>query len=449
MIKLRFVAAAVILGLALSLIGAVTPVYASDAGDILNPSNWQWQWLNPNTWQWQSLNPSTWQWPKKFSLIDPNTWPFIPVPEIATDPNAGTTIGILPVLLYTDKNQQISNIFAPDIETNTTMGAGGHFRYLSYPSEDTQWYAVGGLQENIERDVDIDYQTGREHTNWWSFEGRFFFERDPTVRFFGVGNDSRLGNQTNFTIEQIYALGFMGLNFSRDLQLGLTFRPRRVRTFQGAFNLPFITQIFPNQKGVHGGTELPVQATLTYDTRDSIEIPRKGGIAILYAGIADRRFLSSFSYTRFGGEIRRYYSIEKNLTLAGHLFVEYEPAGNELPFWAMARLGGEPSLLIDQQTLRGYGAGRFVDNNLAVANVEVRRRVWEHDIFGTHGILELAPFFDVGRVGHSIGYNPFDDVHPVGGIGFRGIAEPFVVGYVDIGYGGEGTAIFSGINYPF
>jgi hypothetical protein len=41
------------------------------------------------------------------------------------------------------------------------------------------------------------------------------------------------------------------------------------------------------------------------------------------------------------------------------------------------------------------------------------------------------------------------DLHTVGGIGIRGIAAPFIVGYVDIGYGSEGAAIFSGINYPF
>ena len=41
------------------------------------------------------------------------------------------------------------------------------------------------------------------------------------------------------------------------------------------------------------------------------------------------------------------------------------------------------------------------------------------------------------------------DLHPVGGAGFRAIAEPFVVGYVDLGFGGEGAAVFSGINYPF
>jgi hypothetical protein len=44
---------------------------------------------------------------------------------------------------------------------------------------------------------------------------------------------------------------------------------------------------------------------------------------------------------------------------------------------------------------------------------------------------------------------PLQQLHTVGGVGFRGIARPFVVGYVDIGYGSEGVAVFTGINYPF
>jgi hypothetical protein len=64
-------------------------------------------------------------------------------------------------------------------------------------------------------------------------------------------------------------------------------------------------------------------------------------------------------------------------------------------------------------------------------------------------IQELAPFLDVGRVFHQIDTNPLSALHPVGGLGFRGIAAPFVVGYVDMGYGSEGVAFFSGVNYPF
>jgi hypothetical protein len=44
---------------------------------------------------------------------------------------------------------------------------------------------------------------------------------------------------------------------------------------------------------------------------------------------------------------------------------------------------------------------------------------------------------------------PLTQLHKVGGIGFRGVARPFVVGYADIGYGSEGVAVFTGLNYPF
>jgi hypothetical protein len=86
---------------------------------------------------------------------------------------------------------------------------------------------------------------------------------------------------------------------------------------------------------------------------------------------------------------------------------------------------------------------------LFVANLEVRTRVFALDLFTTRAVFEVAPFIDLGRVFHDLGTNPLGHLHPVGGIGFRGIAAPFVVGYVDIGYGSEGAAIFSGVNYPF
>jgi len=388
----------------------------------------------------------------RFSIIEPSTWPFelIPVPEIATDPNEGTTAGLLPVLLFTDDHHQISNIFAPDIAENTIMGAEGNFRYLAYPSEDTQYYAIAGAAQNIARRVDLFYSTGRTHSELWSFEGRFYFERDPTDRFFGIGNQTPHGVKSNFTTEQLYGLATVTLNLTQRLQLSIVEKPRYVRILRGALeNLPQITTLYPNVKGINGGTDVKNRVMLSWDTRDSQDIPRKGGLLRGFVGISDRSFMSSASYGQFGGEARGYVPLGDRFTLASHVFIQYTPAGNETPFWAMARLGGEDSLLTDQETLRGYGAGRFVDNNLSVANLEMRSRVYDHDIFGTHAIVELAPFVEAGKVFHTIGDNPVDQLHPVGGVGFRGIAEPFVVGYVDVGIGGEGGTIFSGINYPF
>ncbi len=404
--------------------------------------------------QFSLLHPSTWSMPqydwKAFKIQDPNSWPFIPVPEVATDPNGGVTYGVLPVWLFTDNKNEISSILAPDINANSTLGPGGNFRYLAYPSSDTNWYAEAGAQETIARNVDIDYQTGREHKKLFSFEGRFFFEKDPTERFFGTGNHSHEGNQSNYTTKQIYGEAILGLNFSDKLQLSMMERPRYVRIEDGGFtSVPSIFKEFPHQKGLNGGSEVLSQWVLQYDSRDSVDIPRSGQLGRLYYAVADRRFGSSISYNRFGGELREFYTVGERITFAGHVFNEYEPVAGEIPFWSQARLGGDESLLTDQETLRGYGAGRFIDNNLFVMNVEMRTRVWDKTLFGTHGILELAPFAEAGRVAHNLSYNPFSEMHPVGGIGFRAIAEPFVVGFVDVGWGGEGAAVFSGINYPF
>lgn len=396
-----------------------------------------------------------------FSLLDPQTWPpslnphnwpftLIPIPEITTDPNGGVTIGVLFATLFKNDQNEISSILAPDINYNTDLGPGGTVRYLAYPSEDTQWYAIAGAQENIARTVDLNYATGRTHKKWWSLDGRLFFERDPTERFFGVGNNSPVGGESNYTTEQVYVRGALGFNLTEQFQLALISRPRYVRILRGAFNsIPQTTTVYPKVKGVGGGSEVYDEIRATYDTRDSLEIPRHGGLAILYYGNADRRFMSSISYNRFGGELRHYWTLGPRVTIAGHTYLQYTPAGNEMPFWSMARLGGDESQLYDQETLRGYGAGRFVDNNLFVANIEVRTRVFETDLFGTHGIAELAPFLEAGRVFHTMTQNPLSNMHPVGGIGLRAIAEPFVVGYLDIGEGGNGVAIFSGIDYPF
>lgn len=387
-----------------------------------------------------------------FSLLDPKSWSFnfIPVPEVATDPNQGTTIGVLPVLLFNNDQHQIRSIFAPDINYNSNTGAGATLRYLAYPSEDTQWYVIGGAARTIARRVDLYYSTGRTHRERWSFDGRFYFERDPTERFFGVGNQTTNSTESNYTTEQVYGQVQVGLNLTPNLQVALVEKPRVVRIRRGALsNLPFIEVRFPGVKGIDGGTDFINRLMVSYDTRDSSDIPHSGGLARVFGSVSDRRFLSSVSYTQFGGEVRRYVPVSPRMTLAGHVYMQYAPAGNETPFWAMGRLGGEESLLTDQQTLRGYGAGRFVDNNLSVANLELRTRVYDLDVFDTHGILELAPFVEAGKVFHTVRDNPVNRLHPVGGVGIRGIAEPFVVGYVDLGYGREGASVFSGINYPF
>jgi hypothetical protein len=124
------------------------------------------------------------------------------------------------------------------------------------------------------------------------------------------------------------------------------------------------------------------------------------------------------------------------------------PSARGAPFWALSSLGGDRSTPDECEPLRGYGEGRFVDRNVAAAGIELRTRAWDGDAFATRLSVEVAPFVDVGKV-YGGGEGVATRLHHVAGLGVRGVAAPFVVGYVDVGYGNEGAAVFSGINYPF
>jgi hypothetical protein len=354
---------------------------------------WAFSLIDPNSWPGY-LNPNSWP-----SWLNPHQWPFtvVPVPEVASDPNSGVTYGVLLAGLFTDSNGDISNILAPDFNNNSTLGLGGTFRFLSYPSADEQWWIMAGLQEKIASNVNLYYAIGRTHRGTWSFSAHFFFERDPTERFFGIGNNSSLKNESNYTTEQLYFEAILGYNITRHLQIAIDERPRYVRIQHGAFNsLPSIFVQFPNVKGLSGGTELLNQLQLSYDTRNSVDIPTNGGYDLIYASFANRSFGSSVSYSRFGVDLHHYFPVARKITLATHGYLQYMPSGNEAPFWAMGRLGGESSLLYNEETLRGYGAGRFVDNDVFDVNAEMRIRVFDTDIFNAMAFSSWRRFWTPG-----------------------------------------------------
>jgi hypothetical protein len=388
-------------------------------------------------------------WSGLLGLWDPTTSPFIPIPEIGTDPNSGTTFGLLPVFLHSE-DDQIRRIIAPDVTYNTDLGYGGNFRIFSYPSTDAQWSVVAGGKQKVEHGVDGTYTTGILRQQDWSYSGHLVYDRSATGRFFGIGNETPNASQSNYTNEQAYFETTLGRNFGPDFQVALNLRPRYVQVEHGTFgSLPSTNVAFPGVSGLGNQHELLNRVFVSYDTRDSTTIPTRGSQIVGFVGVADKAFLSSASYSRVGLDARHFQPIDNRLTLAGHVALQYMNAGNDVPFWALSSLGGDRSVLAERQPLRGFGADRFLDRNVFSATIELRRKVWDVNLFTTDLSLEIAPFIDAGRVFHNADDNPFDRLHVAGGLGLRAVAKPFIVGYLDIGYGGEGVAIFSGINYPF
>ena len=391
-----------------------------------------------------AAEPSTsettpWHW------WDLRTSPFVPIPEVGTDPNSGTTVGILPVYLSRDERGDIQQIIAPDLIYHPDLGVGAHFRIFSYPSEDAEWSAVVGAKQRIERTLDLVYSQGLTRQQPLSYSGRVVYDRSATERFFGLGNNTPRSSETNYTREQAYAELTLGFNISPALQVALDERPRVVQVEPGVLG-PSIGPPFLGKDN-----ELLNRLRIVYDTRDSPSIPTHGSELIAFAGFADRQLLSSSSYTLFGFDARHVAPLRDDgrLLLVGHAALRYMPSVSDAPFWALSSIGGDRSIPAEQQPLRGFGADRFIDRNSFSASLELRARVLDLNLFSTTLTLELAPFVDAGQVFPRVSDSPVDRLHPAGGVGFRAIAAPFIVGYVDVGYGGEGLAIFSGIKYPF
>jgi len=383
-------------------------------------------------------------------IWDPRTSPFIPIPEVGTDPNSGTTVGLIPTFLVTGEDREIRKIIAPDLAYNPNAGFGAHFRTFAYPSSDEQWYVVVGAKERIDRELDIVYTHGLTRQSAWSWNVRVRYDRNGSQRFFGLGNDTPERADTNHTRDVAYAEAKLGYNVSPAWQIALDVRPRYVEIERGLLDdKPETAKVFRALPGMQRAHEVLSRVMLSYDTRDSVTLPHRGTQLLVYAGLADASFLSSTSYSVAGFEYQQYVPLGERLTLAAHAMARYMPGANDVPFWAQSSLGGDRSFTGERAPLRGYGEDRFIDRHMVGGTLELRSQVYGLDLFSTHITLELAPFVDLGRVFNDADANPFEHLHYAGGLGIRGIAAPFVVGYVDIGYGSEGTAVFSGINYPF
>jgi outer membrane protein assembly factor BamA len=197
------------------------------------------------------------------------------------------------------------------------------------------------------------------------------------------------------------------------------------------------------------GKEFLHRISLIYDTRDDLTLPRRGMQWIFYTGAASSSAYNDSLYKEAGFDGRCFWPAFHDTVLAAHVALRYLLTDNNAPFWALSTLGGDRADVGGEQPLRGYGAGRYTDKDSYSTTLELRHRVFSFDAGTTKVDIEMSPFVDAGRVFADSSTFPLSHVHAIGGMGFRGIARPFVVGYVDIGYGSEGAAFFTGINYPF
>ena len=423
----------------------VTPAIADPAQDTADPG----LKAPPGPMQIPPPPAEGTAWWKKW--FDPATAPFLPVPLISQDPNSGLTLGLIPVWLRTDDNGNISRIVAPDVLYNPHFGFGAHGRIYSYESSDTQWSVTGGVKERVEREGDFEYQLGRLRDSHWSINSSLIFDRDGTPRFYGIGNNTLTSHVTNYTAEHELAEIQVGFNFNHIWQLQYTARFQAIDVLPGSFtDVPSIQSRFPTVDGLHANHEMLNRLGVVYDTRDDIVVPSHGMKWEIFGGVAGNNGVFNDSlYTEAGIDGRVFCPLSPEYVLAGHTELHYLLGSRPVPFWELSNLGGGESVIGGEQQLRSFGSGRYYDRDVFAASMELRHKIYTFTAASTALDVEIAPFIDVGRVFSAASTSPVDHMHQAYGVGFRGIARPSVVGYVDIGVGSDGAAVFTGLNYPF
>jgi outer membrane protein assembly factor BamA len=367
---------------------------------------------------------------------------FIPLPVYATSRNGGSDFGFLPVWLMKEQNEYVYAIIAPSVVYNTNTATNLTYRYLGFPTIDKNYRIFVNRSLGTDQEYTGEYWDNKFAGGKFRIYGKFTFFRDTTYRFFGLTENSREIDETNYSNLELSPQFSLGYYLPHNFIVSYGEKLRWVTIRRGsADTLRYIQSKYPGLEGVTGGAVIERRLKLTYDTRDNEVFPTEGWYANVFEEVG-QSFTHARTYTRTGLDARTYISIydKRFITV---LKAEFQlTGGHKVPFFVESTIGGE-------NTLRGLGNYRFRDDGFILFNVEERIKLFKLHIFGVWSEWEAAPFVDAGRVYSSFRKNFIKDYEFNPGIGFRAIVHPNIVGRVDLGYGREGLNAFVGLDFPF
>jgi hypothetical protein len=328
---------------------------------------------------------------------------------------------------------------------NEFLGNRGTINLFWYPARGDAFKLIASYTEVIERKFIFDVQRLLLEGGKYSLEGNVGFFKNATARFFGIGPTTTEAQETNYTDRELLGFITAGIYVGPGRRVLLTERLRNVEIQPGGVpDLPFTQSVFSGIKGTNGGTVLGHRLAFQDDTRDDSLTPTTGRFFNIYIELAQSLTAgSSTTFSHYGAEYKTLIPSEtKRYTFVFRALINATVGGQEIPFFERSSLGG-------QNTLRGFGVGRFVDNHALLLNIEERIQLFHLRVFGTTVEVETAPFLDVGKVTNTFRYRALSQYQANPGIGFRAIARPNVVGRVDLATGNEGQVVFAGLDFPF
>jgi hypothetical protein len=369
----------------------------------------------------------------------------IPLPVIASSPNEGITVGALSAFLLHDKNDNISTLVAPQINYNKNFGVTSTLYAAFYPSPDRSWETNLSKSTIINEDFEFKLRDKTFLDKKLEINLFAFTFSDGSARFFGFSAKTPLQNESNYSDSETGFNLSVGYDIGRHIQVVLGERYRDVSIRPGAVtNVPYIKNQFTQQSvpGMDGFVAHAQRISLVYSTLDSLIAPTFGGFAKVSIENSSKLLGSSADYRHYEGELKGFIPKDDARYVSVFRLVYNQTLGDTVPFLEQSLLGGE-------NTLRGYGRNRFIDNSYVLLNLEERIRLFRWEIFNVKADWELAPFIDMGAVMERLDRLNCKQFEFNPGIGIRAVVKPNIIGRVDIGIGRDGPAVFVGLGHPF
>ena len=376
----------------------------------------------------------------------------LPLPAFVYNRNEGAWVGGLMPVFRANTKGQVEDIFAPLYLHNNLVGETFTLNYFGYRSATKQYHVIVSHATKVERTIDLSYKDigyddGRYIVSLQANSGKSAFNR-----FYGFGNQSLEQSESNYAMGDANLVVSGGINISETLSIVGSERLRRVSIGNGVVSsLPQTKAAFPTAPGIDGARIWGQGATVSYDTRDNPLTTLTGTYAAL-TGEFDQNYKADNrdQWWRTTGEVRNYLPHDGDRAVfVSRAMFDFLPIDSKglvpqgVPFYERPTLGGE-------NTLRGFGDGRFVSSFALLFNVEERFAVMQRSVLGNVLELNIAPFLDFGRVGRTLGSNGVvDNMQFNPGIGFRLLARPNIASRLDVAYGHDGANVYVGLDYPF
>jgi len=260
--------------------------------------------------------------------------------------------------------------------------------------------------------------------------------------FFGFGPFTTKSRQTNFVSGLWWVKGRIAYEFLPDFHLQLEEKMLRLRMKPRAISrLADTRTFFAGNSQVADFNQLNHRLSFIWDTRDDEIFTKEGHYLESYFLASHQIMKANRIFDGFGLHAKKVFTLRDRFTTVAFLRIE-QLFGDQIPFYLQSTLGGG-------NDLRAFVDRRFVGRGRVLLDLEERIRIIRLTIFGAAIEFSVDPFFSVGQVFDRWGEVRFSNLQPVGGIGFRGLAPPSVVGRVDMGFGKEGFEIFTTLDYPF